>query len=430
MKTKLTIKIKKRSQPGWLCWLIIVLPFLFGTLNDLLGLPWIIRYLLDIAWFALLLLMVVHRGRLEWRNTRGLIAWTVLFLVYTALAYLPQYQSGLYYLWGLRNDFRFYAAFFAFGAFLSRQDVDDFFRLFDKLFWLNVVVSLVQFFLLEKDGDHLGGLFGVEGGTNGYTNIFFCITLTRSVVIYLSKTEKLSACVWKFIAAIIVAALAEMKFFFVEAVLIVVFAVLITDFSWRNILIIVGGFVGILAGAMLLVQVFPNFAGFFTWEWMLENAISDKGYTSSGDLNRLNAIPVINELWLTNGWKQIFGFGLGNCDTSGFAIVNTPFFERFGDLHYTWLSYAMMYLECGWIGLIFYFGFFVLVYFKIRRIEKNCIPTVKAYCRIARIMAVLCVVISVYNSSLRTEAGYMAYFVLAVPFAAAKTGSENHSCKQ
>ena len=144
----------------------------------------------------------------------------------------------------------------------------------------------------------------------------------------------------------------------------------------------------------------------------------------------MNAIPVINELWLTNGWKQIFGFGLGNCDTSGFAIVNTPFFERFGDLHYTWLSYAMMYLECGWIGLIFYFGFFVLVYFKIRRIEKNCIPTVKAYCRIARIMAVLCVVISVYNSSLRTEAGYMAYFVLAVPFAAAKTGSENHSCKQ
>ena len=34
---------------------------------------------------------------------------------------------------------------------------------------------------------------------------------------------------------------------------------------------------------------------------------------------------------------------------------------------------------------------------------------------IAKIMAILCVLISVYNSSLRTEAGYMAYFILAIP---------------
>lgn len=29
---------------------------------------------------------------------------------------------------------------------------------------------------------------------------------------------------------------------------------------------------------------------------------------------------------------------------------------------------------------------------------------------------ILCIIISVYNSSLRTEAGYMVYFVLAIPF--------------
>lgn len=416
MNRKLTLKIRRRSQPGWLCWFIIVLPFLFGTLNDLMGMPWSIRYTIDIAWFALLLMMAVYRQYLSWRNEKNLIVWVVLFLLYTALSYLPQYQSGLYYLWAVRNNFRFYVVFFAFCIFLSKSDVDGYFRLFDKVFWINVIVSVVQFAFFEKEGDYLGGIFGVEKGGNGYTNIFFCIILTKSVIFYLNKKEKLSSCAWKFIAAMGVAAMAELKFFFVEALMIIALAVLFTDFSWRKVLIIVGGIAGVLAGVALLVVIFPSFAGFFTREWLWENAISDSGYTSSGDMNRLNAIAVCNEMFLKNGWAQTFGLGMGNCETSSFAFLNTPFFERYGDLHYTWLSYAMMYLECGWIGLIFYFGFFALVYFKIPKIEQGCDPEMKTYCQIARIMAILCAVISIYNSSLRTEVGYMAYFVMAVPF--------------
>ena len=417
MNPKLTIKIKKRSQSGWLCWLIIVMPFLFGTLNDLLGLPWSIRYLIDVAWFALLLMMVVYRQRLLWRSTRKCVIWIVLFLIYTAMVYLPQYQNGLYYLWGIRNNFRFYVAFLACSVLLSSWDIDGYYRLFDQIFWLNIGVSLVQFFVLEIDGDQLGGVFGAETGANGYTNVFFCIILTKSIIFYLSKKEKLSTCAWKFIAAMIVAAMAELKFFFVESVMIIVLAVLFTDFSWRKVLIIVGGFVGVFAGVALLVQIFPSFTGFFTLEWLWEAAITNKGYTSSGDLNRLNAIPIINEQFLKNGWSQMFGLGMGNCETSTFAFLNTPFFEKYGDLHYTWLSYAMMYLECGWIGLAFYFGFFVLVYYKVKKFERASTQTEKAYCRITRIMAVLCAVISIYNSSLCTETGYMAYFVLATPFA-------------
>ena len=429
MNPKLTIKIKKRSQPGWLCWLIIVMPFLFGTLNGLLGLPWSIRYLIDVAWFALLLMMVVYRQKLQWRNTRKIIIWVVLFLIYTAMVYLPQYQNGLFYLWGVRNNFRFYAAFLAFSVFLSSWDIDNYYRLFDRIFWLNVVVSLVQFFVMDINRDQLGGVFGAETGANGYTNIFFCIILTKSIIYYLSKKEKLSTCAWKFIAAMIVAAMAELKFFFVESVMIIVLAVLFTDFSWRKVLIIVGGFVGVLAGVALLVQIFPSFTGFFTWEWLWENAISNKGYTSSGDMNRLNAISVINDQFLKNGWARLFGLGMGNCSTSTFSFLNTPFFEKYGDLHYTWLSYAMMYLECGWIGLAFYFGFFVLVYYKVKKFERASTPTEKTYCRITRIMAVLCAVISIYNSSLCTETGYMAYFVLAVPFAVIDRSNERKNKK-
>ena len=420
MDHKLTLKIKRRSQPGWLCWLIIVFPFFFGTANGLLGLPWGIRYLIDGAWFLLLLTMIAYRRSLPRSHAGSLIAWVLLFLLYTALAWLPRYQSGLYYLWGVRNNFRFYGAFFAFCIFLSGSDAEDYFRLFDRLFWVNFLVSMVQFAFFGKKGDNLGGLFGTETGGNGYTNIFFCIILTRAVILYLEKRTSFSTCAGKFAAAMVVAALAEMKFFFAEAVLIIALAVLLTDFSWRKVWILAGGLAGIFAGAALLVEIFPDFAGFFTGRWLWQNAVSDAGYTSSGDMNRLNAMAVSNELFLKNGWLRLFGLGLGNCETSSFAFLNTPFFESFGDLHYTWMSYAMLYLECGWVGLVFYYGFFLLVYFRAGKIARRGGERQRADCLIACIMAVLCMVIAIYNSSLRTEGGYMAYFVLAVPFAACK----------
>ena len=77
----------------------------------------------------------------------------------------------------------------------------------------------------------------------------------------------------------------------------------------------------------------------------------------------------------------------------------------------------MMYLECGWIGLIFYYGFFASVYFGICRIEKGFTGIARDYCRVSKILTILCLPLTVYNASLRGESGYMMYFMLAVPFA-------------
>lgn len=421
MKSKYVLTIKKRSQTELLVWILVMLPFLFGLLNGFLGLPWAIRYLMDAAWMVLTVMLLLHKGHLRGKGVTWLLLWVLLFLIYTLLVYLVQYQSALYYLWGFRNSFRRYFAFFAFVAFLKASDVESFFSVFDNLFWLNAVLTVLQFFTLELHQDALGGIFGVETGVNGYTNIFFVIVTTRAVVRYMEKRESPRSCFGKCIAALLVAALAELKFFFVEMILIIVLATLFTNFTWRKCLVIIGGILAIYLFSLLLGMVFPLFADFLSLEFFWETATSDKGYTSSGDLNRLTAIPRINELWLRNWGQRLFGLGLGNCDTSSFAVVNTPFYEQYGHMHYTWLSYAMMYLECGWIGLVFYFGFFVMVYFAIQKIEKRSEGIARSYCRISKIMAILCAIISIYNSSLRTEAGYMAYFVLAIPFALSRS---------
>ena len=416
MGKKLFFTIKKRTQTGWLMWLLIMMPFLFGTLNDLLGLPNLVRYVLDVAWCLLLVCLLLSNRSGQGIREKNLALWIVVFLLYAALVYVVQFQSLLYYLWGVRNNFRFYVAFFAFAAFLSQRDIEDYFKFFDVLFWINVAASLIQFFGLELTGDYRGGIFGTEQGCNGYTNVFFAIMVTKSIVFYLEKRETTWNCVTKCVAALLVAALAELKFFFVEFVIIFVLATLFTSFTWRKLWVIVGGFAAVIAFAALLTAVFPDFTDWFTVEWFLKAGTSDLGYTSSGDLNRLNAIPQINGLWLKDWGERIFGLGLGNCETSSFAFLNTPFFKANGDMHYSWLSYAFMYLECGWIGLIFYFGFFTLVYLRIRKLEKRSEGIAKTYCHVSRIVAVLCMLISVYNGSLRNEAGYMAYFVLAVPF--------------
>lgn len=412
---KVKLHIKKRTQPGWLMWLVVIFPFLFGLLNELVGLPWAIRYLLDVSWMFLLVLLLKHNRSVLNTHTKQMFCYICLFAAFTFMVYLVQFQSPLYYLWGFRNNFRFAFVILTFASFLSVREVIEYSDLFDKLFWLNAGISLVQYGMGYK-GDYLGGLFGALNGANGYTNIFFCIMVTRSVLGYMEQKLSLAKCTAVCIAALLIAALAELKFFFVEFVLIIGLAALFTNFSMRKIAAVAGGLVAVMLFATLLEIVFPNFSGFLSFDWFLQTGTSNQGYTSSGDVNRLNAIPIINNLWLTTWPERLFGLGLGNCDTATYAFLNTPFYESYGYMHYTWLSYAFMYLECGWIGLIFYFGFFVLVYFKATKIQKRVSGDGVTYCRLARIMAIMCMVISIYNSSLRTEAGYMAYFVLSIPF--------------
>lgn len=405
-----------RSQTGRLVRVLLLLPFCFGAANDLLGLPYGIRYLLDVVWVLLLVYLLRFRASVNWRKVGMLAVWVTAFLACTAFVYPVQYQSVLYYLWGLRNNFRFYAAFFAFAAFLTREDAQSYEAFFDKLFWLNAGVTVVQYFVLGIQGDHLGGIFGTASGVNGYTNIFFLVVLSRCLVRYLEKREEAALCAAKCLTAVVIAALAELKFFYVELPVLLALAVLVTEFTWRKFWVILGGGGAVLAGAALLAVCFPQYDGWFSPEWMLEVASSDRGYTSSGDLNRLTAIAGINGLWLKHWSQRIFGMGLGNCETSAFALLNTPFYRSYGHMHYSWMSHAFLYLETGWVGLGFYFGFFLLVYRKAYRLEKTCSPGEKTGCRVARIMAVCCLLLSVYNSSLRAEPAYMVYFTLAVPF--------------
>ena len=121
MNTTIGISTKRRSQSFWLISILILLPFALGTLNDLLGLPHAVRYLCDLAWMSLLCLLFLNASRFKAAGTKSLAVWIMLFLWYTSLVYIVQFQSPLYYLWGARNNFRFYVMFFGIAAFMNRR---------------------------------------------------------------------------------------------------------------------------------------------------------------------------------------------------------------------------------------------------------------------------------------------------------------------
>lgn len=417
MNSKLTIKIKKRSQPQWLILFIVFFPFLYGVLFDAFRLPWALKYSLDIAWLFLTLLIIINFSRKNIiipKKHRIVLLIPVVFFIFVSLVYIFKYQSVFYFLWGIRNNFRFYFAFLAFTIFLTKEDLDDILSFLDKIFIFNAVVTLFQYFLLGKRHDYLGGVFGVEKGCNSYLYIFLVFMTVKSVVYYLNKKSSLLSLMAVCGTSLFLSALAELKFFYIQFALIVFIAVMITDFSWRKLLLIGSGIIGVFLALNLLIYIYPYFGELFSAEAILES-VSSGGYSGENQVNRLTTIPVISKHFLDSGTDKMFGLGLGNCDTANIDFLNTPFFREYSYLRYNWFSTSMLYLETGYIGLALFFVFFIAVFvFCIR--TKNISGENKTYYNFSAVMATCAILIAVYNSSLRTEAGFLIYFSICFPF--------------
>ena len=74
-----------------------------------------------------------------------------------------------------------------------------------------------------------------------------------------------------------------------------------------------------------------------------------------------------------------------------------------------------MYLETGYIGLILFFGLFLVLFLLARKSNKSGYADPN-HCQIAMTTAIMCMLICIYNSSLRSDSVYMVSFILALPF--------------
>ena len=148
---------------------------------------------------------------------------------------------------------------------------------------------------------------------------------------------------------------------------------------------------------------------------IIQTATSTAGYTGVGDYNRLTAIPRVWTEFLNSGYRKLFGLGLGNCD-GGFTDALTPaFYYDNYHLHYILFLSGFILLETGLVGSLLYLAFYPGVFLLAHHLERSG-KADPVFCQIGKIMAFYSLVLYIYNSSLRSEDGYLIFFSLALPF--------------
>ena len=421
------VQIDKRSAMRWVMLSVLFLPFVFAFFIELIGLPKAITVSIDILLVGAAVIVafnaLLNRRLLVSKITSFLSVLVVVFFLYTFVVYLFNFQSVFYYIWGFRNNFRFFAAFFLFIAFFRLDDVEDSLKAFDIIFWIHFAVTVFQFFVLKYRQDFLGGIFGVQKGCNGYVFFFLAIITVKSLLSLMNGKEKLYICFIKLAAIFLNAALAELKAFFFIFIIVLAIASIITSFSIKKVFLIGGAALLISISYTILVALFDNFRNFLSIEFLIDSLLMTN-YASNEDMGRFTSVAYICEHFLTSIPDRLFGMGLGNCDTSTMGIFNTDFYNTYAATHYSIFSISFMFIENGFIGLLIYLAFFAICFiYSFVWFKKN--KGNRFFNQMGLILSILCFAFAFYNSSLRTEAGYMVYFILALPFIGVANDSDN-----
>ena len=388
------------------CHIGLLLVFLF--LWSVLGLPWSAIYIFDLlvcvefAWIFRDVQTVMKRIGF-WH----VIPYLLAFALYLLLTQIANVVSLPLMALAYRRVFRFYLFYFACAVLLNVDTVEKLLDFLVKLQPVNLLLTLFQYFVQRLGQDNLGGLFGVENGANAYSNIFLCIVCTHMVIRYLAKKEKLMPMLLTLGSSLIIAALAELKIFFVEIIIIILLAVLLSNPSARTVKIIAFGACGFVGALMLLGQLFPEHMAILLSLARLAEYTSEAIYGYR--ISRLGAFSDINQIFFKGDIaRNLFGYGFGNCETG------SAFYEKYEKYSYTWFTHQVTFLETGYIGVLLYLLFFVMVYIH-ATISKKANPENAHYYSFTQIICVLCAVWFVYNQALRMELGYLIFFALAIP---------------
>lgn len=401
---------------------IFFFPAAQAFLTELLPIPDAIKFLCD-GFLVLLLLKLFSQRFTKIDNySMPFVVIVGLFFFITLVGYLFNYQSVFYYLWGLRNNIRMFVAFFAFAYLADWEDAKGWIKALDVLFVINFAVVILQYFS-GYGQDYIGGIFGTSKGCNGSLLIFLCIVFAKTILSFMRGEEKMSKCIFVSVASLLVSTLSELKMFFILFILILFMASFMTAYSIKKTLFFVFGAVLVVLFSTLLTVLYKDFTDFLSFDSLIK-ALTDTGYATDEDIGRFTALPVISQRFLPGFFRKLFGLGLGNCDSSSLSMFNTPFFESHQTVHYSYFSYAFLFLETGFVGLALYASFFVASFFVSRKLKKLEMADEFA-CQMSIILSVISLILLVYNSSLRMEIGFMLFFVLALPIISANEQRES-----
>ena len=422
------MEIRIESDKRKLCIYFIIYYYLFtGVFMDLFHMPRSIIYIGDaINIYLFLSIMVASPSRKHY--SKALEALLIYNIVGTVIGLFLNLSinSIIMYVWGARNNFRFYIFLYACVLFLNKTDIDRILKKLNWIFVINAVVYAYEWLILKVSGDFLGGIFGITQGCNGRLNLFLCVVCSYNLLRYFQNQMK----IWEIAATIVLslgmAVFSELKVFFFEIAIIMIVIMVMQRISAKVILVSIGGVIA-LGTAISMINNINDYAritadgtgNFFSIVNIVDYVTKDSGYNGMGtDLNRFTAAFQIYERFFKGQLdKQLFGIGLGGADYSSIPMFISQFYKDYSFLHYQWFQYAWIFLETGIVGLAGYLLIILHFFRKALRLDKKYL----LYKSLTIASCILVIISMLYNISMRVESsGYLMFTLLAIPYICVK----------
>lgn len=424
MRVAICRKYLRASTKGArLCYVLIFWYVFSAILVGFLGCPKAIVYvgdLINVYVFA----VAVKRCRYRVGLGDKVLNSILIFALVALFSGIISMRSPLLFLWGIRQNFRYFLFYYSCSVLLREEDYCVLFNFIKILFWVSLPLSAYEALMVSYPvgiivGDYVGGIFYGIQGVNAPLNIVMIIYCTKILIDYFDKKIHLSRLVIVMSAAMAMATFSELKVFLVEIVIIAVIVMLYKGTPIKSFILIALA----LLGVGIVVQAFVNINGqgrsYYTTDYlsisgMLENAFRTSGYDGNGDLNRFYAIQTLTEKFFKNDLMGfLFGLGLGNAEYSiGYSFLTSSFYSSYSWLHYQYFSISFVFIETGIVGIVSYFMIFItgaVQGFKYLGKRSNS--------RIFYVVMIVMMLIMIfYNPALRNEqCGFMLYMILALP---------------
>ncbi len=413
----------KKSEYSFVLFVLLFSVLFFHRYLIEIGAPDFSRYTLDMI-NMMMFVLAASKGIRIGRVGGILICLYVGMVIYGTFVSVVGYtQWGtdiLHYIFDCRSLLRYLFFFLSCVTLVREIDVKRLFRYILGFHVINSVFIIYQYFTLDVPiywmrGDNLNGFFGTTTGGNIYVN---ALLLATTIIVLFERSKGLcDKKIFIFFIALnlSISVLIELKAFFIEIV-IIFFAFALPYLKHLTVKQICKGLAIIVVGTVAFWLMINQLYKLYPW---MMNTLSlskmiELAQTSSGtEIGRFTFFKdVVSIIYGGRVVSSLFGVGLGTANISG---EMTLFARTYYDTHYSWYSMSYMFIEIGVIGLIVYILSFgvILCYTK-----KN-----NYFYQLTLSTVVISFFLLFYDELFRTEAGYLMFFLLSLPFI--KTSSNN-----
>lgn len=378
-----------------------------------LSFPGYASFLLDVLNVLALVFALKRRRALHGIGFKAVI---FIFATYCCALLITDILNGVQLpliAWAMRNTFRLFVFFYACVALLDKSDIDRLFKMMFCMQIINVIVTLYQFGALGLRQDYLGGIFGIAEGCNAYTNVFMSMLLVYYGFKWLDGDKGCTAkLLFVVVSSLIIAALAELKVFFLEFACLVVVLSLMRIGKVRSILGILISVVALIMGLQVFKAVFPQaYSDMMDIDEMV--AYSTEGMAGY-ELSRFGSFEQIDSLIFNKDpVRSAFGVGFGGAEESNISLFTSSFSQVWGYLNYRWFTHQMTFIETGYVGFcLFVMVFVVYAIWLMKKVKR--VPESKVLIQFSFIMTLFTIINFWYNCATRIECCYFIAFSLAV----------------